>query len=63
MTDPVAPRTHAEASRQRKDVVLGEATDESRLIRFVEGPGGIVVPDLARKLPGRGIWVGADRAS
>jgi predicted RNA-binding protein YlxR (DUF448 family) len=61
--DPNAPKTHAEAFRLRKDVVLGEATDETKLIRFVEGPGGIVVPDLARKLPGRGIWVGADRAS
>ncbi len=61
--DPSAPKTHAEASRRRKDIVLGEATDEARLIRFVEGPGGIVVPDLARKLPGRGIWVGADRES
>ncbi len=63
VADPDAPKTHAEAFRRRKDVVLGEATDEARLIRFVEGPGGIVVPDLARKLPGRGIWVGADRDS
>lgn len=63
IVDPNAPKTHAEAFRLRKDVVLGEATDETKLIRFVEGPGGIVVPDLARKLPGRGIWVGADRAS
>jgi len=37
--------------------------DEARLIRFVAGPGGVVVPDLARKLPGRGLWVAADRAS
>ena len=36
---------------------------EARLIRFVAGPGGEVVPDLARKLPGRGLWVSADRAS
>ena len=36
---------------------------EARLIRFVAGPEGIVVPDLARKLPGRGLWVAADRAS
>ncbi|MCI3135558.1 RNA-binding protein [Phenylobacterium aquaticum] len=36
---------------------------EERLIRFVAGPDGTVVPDLARKLPGRGIWVAADRAS
>ncbi len=33
------------------------------LIRFVEGPDGGIVPDLARRLPGRGVWVGADRES
>jgi predicted RNA-binding protein YlxR (DUF448 family) len=27
------------------------------LIRFVLGPDGLIVPDLARKLPGRGVWV------
>ena len=36
---------------------------EAALVRFVAGPGGLVVPDLARKLPGRGLWVAADRAS
>ena len=30
------------------------------LIRFVVGPEG-VVPDLKRKLPGRGLWITADR--
>jgi uncharacterized protein len=33
------------------------------LIRFVAGPDGAVVPDLARRLPGRGIWVDATRAA
>lgn len=56
-------RTLAEASRERRDVVTGEVMAEERLIRFVAGPDGVVVPDLARKLPGRGIWVAADRAS
>jgi hypothetical protein len=32
------------------------------LIRFVVGPDG-VVPDLKRKLPGRGLWVTADKAT
>jgi hypothetical protein len=36
---------------------------EGRLIRFVAAPDGQVTPDLARKLPGRGLWVAADRAS
>jgi hypothetical protein len=30
------------------------------LIRFVVGPDG-VVPDLKRKLPGRGLWISADK--
>lgn len=37
--------------------------EEARLIRFVIGPDETVVPDLARKLPGRGMWVEASRAS
>lgn len=53
----------AKLSRERRDLVTGEVRDEARLIRFVAGPEGIVVPDLARKLPGRGLWVAADRAS
>ena len=31
------------------------------LIRFGAGPDGIVVPDLAQRLPGRGVWVNATR--
>lgn len=57
------PATHAQASRQRRDLVTGQVMEEDRLIRFVAGPDGAVVPDLARKLPGRGLWVAADRAS
>jgi len=32
------------------------------MIRFVVGPEDRLVPDVAGKLPGRGIWVQADRA-
>lgn len=53
----------ARKHRERRDIVSGEVMDEERLIRFVAGPGGLVVPDLARKLPGRGLWVAADRLS
>ena len=34
---------------------------EKLLIRFVAGPGGVVTPDVARRLPGRGMWVSARR--
>lgn len=47
--------------RERKDLVTGQVMDEARLIRFVPGPDGEVVPDLGRKLPGRGLWVEASR--
>ena len=49
--------------RDRQDLVTRQSLDESRLIRFVAGPDGSVAPDLARKLPGRGMWVEANRAS
>ena len=62
-TSAAKGRTHAEAQRERRDIVTGEVMDEARLIRFVAGPDAQVVPDLARKLPGRGLWVAADRAS
>ena len=57
------PKTHAEAARQRRDAVSGVVMDEARLIRFVAGPGGEVAADIARKLPGRGVWVEASRAA
>jgi len=53
----------ATSDRERRDLVTHEVMDESRLIRFVAAPDGSVAPDLGRKLPGRGLWVAADRAS
>lgn len=47
--------------RERRDIVSGNVMPEERLVRFVAGPDGVVVPDLARKLPGRGLWVEARR--
>ena len=42
-------------------IVAREVKDEAELIRFVRGPAGEAVPDLGRKLPGRGVWVSLDR--
>ncbi|HWD27428.1 MAG TPA: RNA-binding protein [Rhizomicrobium sp.] len=49
--------------RERRDVVSGEVLPEGKLIRFAVSPDGEVVPDIAAILPGRGIWVEADRKS
>ncbi|HTN98675.1 MAG TPA: DUF448 domain-containing protein, partial [Nordella sp.] len=43
-------------------IVTREVMDEAQLIRFVRGPDGAVVPDLNRRLPGRGVWVALSRA-
>lgn len=48
---------------ERRCIVTREAQPRFGLIRFVVAPDGLLVPDLAEKLPGRGIWVSADRAS
>ena len=49
--------------RTRKCVATGQHLPEERLVRFVAGPDATVFPDVARKLPGRGLWVEASRAS
>ncbi|MFB2594647.1 RNA-binding protein [Paracoccus sp. p4-l81] len=47
---------------ERRCIVTGETQPKAGLIRFAISPDGLVVPDLAGKLGGRGIWVAADRA-
>jgi len=46
----------------RTCIVTGETMAPERMIRFVVGPDGDVVPDLARRLPGRGMWLKAEQA-
>jgi predicted RNA-binding protein YlxR (DUF448 family) len=48
-------------SRERRCIVSGEVMPDNRLVRFVAAPDGQVVPDVAAKLPGRGLWVTATR--
>ena len=48
---------------ERKCIATGEVQPKAGLIRFVVGPDQSIVPDLVGKLPGRGIWVSADRAA
>jgi predicted RNA-binding protein YlxR (DUF448 family) len=53
------PRSVAPGS-ERTCAVTRTVKPVDEMIRFVLGPDG-VVPDLKRKLPGRGIWVTATR--
>lgn len=47
---------------ERTCIVTRQTLPPERMIRFVAGPDGAVVPDLKRNLPGRGCWVTAGRA-
>ena len=47
---------------ERKCIVTGEVQPKAGLIRFVVGPEDKVYPDVLDKLPGRGMYVTADRA-
>ena len=49
------------AGPERLCAVTRQSLDPKDLIRFVLSPDGIIVPDLDRRLPGRGVWVGCDR--
>lgn len=48
---------------ERKCIATGDTQPKFGLVRFVTGPDGTVVPDVLGKLPGRGMWVSADRAA
>lgn len=45
----------------RKCIATNKVFPKSDLLRFVVGPDSSIVPDVAGKLPGRGIWVSPDR--
>jgi predicted RNA-binding protein YlxR (DUF448 family) len=68
MTDRTAQETARLAkqgvmSSLRTCVATRREAPPEELIRFVADPQGRIVPDLARKLPGRGVWVSCNRAA
>jgi predicted RNA-binding protein YlxR (DUF448 family) len=63
MAEPTPTPDPDEAAEERgplrRCLVTRERLPKERMLRFVLGPGGAVVPDLAGKLPGRGMWLSA----
>jgi len=47
----------AHAEPMRRCIVTGAEAPRRHLLRFVLSPDGVVTPDLAGRLPGRGAWV------
>lgn len=63
---PASSQIEAEGprrERERRCIVSGEHDSGANLIRFALSPDGVVTPDVAAKLPGRGAWVRADRST
>ncbi len=48
---------NSKSGTERLCALTRQVAPIGELIRFVIGPGGQVVPDLKRKLPGRGLWI------
>jgi predicted RNA-binding protein YlxR (DUF448 family) len=57
--DEMTPR--AGAPRSRRCLVTREVLPVEQLVRFAVAPDGTVVPDIAARLPGRGLWLSARR--
>ncbi|WP_293439985.1 RNA-binding protein [Planktotalea sp.] len=57
--------THKDRSSgpERKCIATQVTMPVSDMVRFVVGPDAQIVPDILGKLPGRGIWVSADKAA
>ncbi len=56
-----APPPAAPDVPTRRCLVTGEERPKAELVRFVVGPGEVVVPDVEERLPGRGLWTLARR--
>ena len=46
---------------ERRCIISQNTGDHDNMVRFVADPSGLIIPDVAAKLPGRGAWVTADR--
>jgi len=63
MAETTEPAGRSDKVSERRCIVTRESAPRAGLIRFVLGPDTAVVPDLAENLPGRGVWVSAERAA
>ena len=63
MTQQVKMRDESLPERrpERRCIISQRTDDNYDMVRFVADPSGVIIPDVAAKLPGRGAWVTADR--
>ncbi|MFA6219097.1 MAG: DUF448 domain-containing protein [Erythrobacter sp.] len=56
------PTARIASEPERRCVVSGESAPRDMLVRLAVSPAGLVLPDAQEKAPGRGAWIGTDRA-
>jgi uncharacterized protein len=61
--DAPSPKREGKHVPERKCILSGEHDARDHLIRLALGPDGQVAPDVRAKAPGRGAWIGVDRAT
>lgn len=54
-------RTNRTEVVERRCIATKQTLPTSNLIRFVLDPNDVVTPDISERLPGRGMWVSANR--
>jgi predicted RNA-binding protein YlxR (DUF448 family) len=59
--DEAAIDAGPERGPTRSCIVTRTAAPPDEMLRFVVGPDGSIVPDVAARLPGRGMWIGCRR--
>lgn len=62
-TSPIAEEVLGKHDPERRCIISGEKGSRNALIRLALGPDGTVAPDIRARAPGRGAWIGVDRAA
>ena len=57
------PPPHGKGDTERTCVLSGKKAPREALIRLALGPDNMIAPDIRAKAPGRGAWIGVDRAT
>lgn len=58
-----APELDLTGTPLRQCAATRERMPQAQMVRFARAPDGTVAPDIAQRLPGRGLWIEARRAS
>lgn len=61
LNDPLG--SDASGAPERRCILTGDHGSREALLRLAISPEGLVLPDVHARAPGRGAWIGVDRAA